>query len=147
MQKVMLIGRLGNDPEKKMIETRKGKASVTTFRLASNIYVKGERETLWWGVSVWGSDCASLLAVVKKGSQVMVYGDLQTPRIYQSSTGENQVSLYVTARDISFVGGTGGSNTVESESSGGEALAVAGHSGQGASGLSSSSLDDDEIPF
>lgn len=154
MQKVMLIGRLGNDPEKKMVETKGGNVPVTTFSLASNFHLKGEQKTLWWRISVWGTERTTQLSFMKKGTQVMIYGDLQQPRIYQSASGENRIALDVTARDISFVGSSGGqSGEASGEASGGNSeggsvfAPISGQSGQNTEALSASSLDDDEVPF
>ena len=80
INKVILIGRLGKDPEMRF--TPSGKA-VTNFTLATNenwTDQSGERQerTEWHRIVTWGKlaeNCAKLLS---KGKQVYVEGRLQT---------------------------------------------------------------------
>lgn len=80
LNKVMLIGRLGQDPEKKV--TSSGK-SVTSVSLASSSYYKDEmgnkqESTEWHRLVFWGNLADNLLQYTKKGSLLYVEGRLQT---------------------------------------------------------------------
>ena len=70
LNKVMLIGRLGQDPEKKI--TSSGK-SVISVSLASSSYYKDEmgnkqESTEWHRLVFWGNLADNLLQYTKKGS-------------------------------------------------------------------------------
>lgn len=97
MNFIWLAGYLGNDPEENF--TPNGQ-KVHSFRLAVRAYRKGEEETLWYRITIWGDH--RLLPYIKKGSAVIVGGDLRKPRIYQDREGRPQVSLEVTAEVLRF---------------------------------------------
>lgn len=99
MNHITIAGRLGNDPEARF--TSSGQ-KVTTFRVASNSKKSGKDETIWWRITVWGEQFDKMISYLKKGSAVIVHGDLAKPEIYQSRDGSSQVSLNVTASSLSF---------------------------------------------
>ena len=78
LNKVMIIGRLGKDPE--MRYTPSGQA-VTSFSVATNRqYTTGNgeqvKETIWFRVSTWGKTAEVCNQYVKKGSKVLIEGRL-----------------------------------------------------------------------
>ena len=80
LNKVMLIGRLGNNPEKKI--TTSGK-SVVSVSLASSSFYKDEmgnkqENTEWHRLVFWGNLADNLCQYTKKGSLLYVEGRLQT---------------------------------------------------------------------
>lgn len=75
MNKVILSGHLGRDPEFKT--TPNGK-EVATFPLASNDYVNGERKTEWHRVVLLGGVVQVARQYIKKGSEISVEGRNQT---------------------------------------------------------------------
>lgn len=99
MNHLMLAGRLGADPEVRY--TSDGK-KITTMRLAVNSRRKGQDVTMWWRVTVWDDQFDRMMQYLKKGSAVMVFGDMQKPEIYNDREGKPQASLEMTARHISF---------------------------------------------
>ena len=99
MNFVFIAGRLGADPETRF--TPSGK-KVTTLRVATSLKKKGEEKTIWWKVTVWGEQFDALMSYLKKGSAVMIQGELQEPYIYADREGKNQCSLEVVATNISF---------------------------------------------
>lgn len=113
--KIIMLGNIGGDAE--MRYTPSGKA-VANFSLAISKRGKdasGSKTevTTWFRVAVWDKTAENLSQYLLKGQQVLVEGELEAPRIYQDrKSGENRVSLEVTARDIRLVGkrteGSGG---------------------------------------
>jgi single-strand DNA-binding protein len=107
LNKVIIIGNLGSDPE--MRYTPSGDA-VTSFNVASNRkYTTGEgeiiEETEWFKVSAWGKRAENCNEYLSKGRQVYVEGRLSTDS-YQGRDGAMRFSLNVNANDVVFLGGT-----------------------------------------
>jgi len=106
LNKIMLIGNVGSDPE--MRYTPNGKA-VTSFRMATNhryIGADGERkeETEWFRVNVWGRQAESCNQFLSKGKQVYVEGRLHTNN-WEGQDGQMRTSLEVAASRVLFLGG------------------------------------------
>ena len=104
LNKIMLIGNVGSDPE--MRYTPNGKA-VTSFRMATNYrYVgsDGERrdETEWFRVSVWGKQAESCNQFLSKGRRVYVEGRLRS-RNWEGQDGQMRTSLEVSANRVIFL--------------------------------------------
>lgn len=79
MNKVMLIGNVGNDPEVRYLE---GNSKVATFRIATNEQFldkdgKLKEVTLWHTVTVWRKMADMVEQLVRKGSQLYVEGRLR----------------------------------------------------------------------
>jgi single-strand DNA-binding protein len=105
LNKVILIGNLGGDPE--MRYTPDGKA-VTSFRMAtSNRYTtsagESREETDWFRITVWGRQAESCNQFLTKGKQVYVEGRLHA-RNWQGQDGQMRTSLEVTANRVLFLG-------------------------------------------
>ena len=109
LNKVILIGHLGADPE--MRYTPDGK-SVTSFRMATSYRytTKGEtrEETDWFRVTVWGRQAEQCNQFLKKGQQVYVEGRLHA-REWQTQDGQARTSLEVTSSNVVFLGRPSGS--------------------------------------
>lgn len=101
MNFVQIAGHLGNDPEVRF--TSSGK-KVTTLKVASRSRRgKGNEDiTIWWRVTIWGEQFDKMIPFLKKGSAVMVYGDLHKPEIFTDREGKPQISLEITAMNIEF---------------------------------------------
>ncbi len=104
LNKVILIGNIGNDPE--MRYTPNGNP-VTSFRMATNYYYttsSGERreETDWFRVTVWGKQAESCNQYLSKGRQVYVEGRLHA-RNWEGQDGQMRTSLEVTANRVLFI--------------------------------------------
>jgi single-strand DNA-binding protein len=105
INKVILIGRLGKDPEMRF--TPSGKA-VTNFTLATNenwLDQSGEKQerTEWHRIVTWGKlaeNCAKLLA---KGKQVYVEGRIQT-RSWDDKDGNKRYTTEVVANTMQMLG-------------------------------------------
>jgi len=105
LNKIMLIGNVGTDPE--MRYTPSGNP-VTSFRMAtSRRYTDsgGERreETEWFRIVVFGKQAESCNQFVTKGKQVYVEGRLCT-RNWEGQDGQKRVSVEVIANRVLFLG-------------------------------------------
>ena len=99
MQKIFLVGHLGRDPETRFTSTDK---KVTSFPLAISVFKGGEKLTVWYKISCWENTGAALLPHLKKGSCVIVTGDLLPPSTYQNKKGDIAIDMSVAANSIAF---------------------------------------------
>ena len=105
LNKVMLIGNLGRDPE--MRYTPSGKP-VTSFSMASSrswVASDGERreETEWFNVVAWGTLAEICNQHLSKGQQVYVEGRLQT-RSWEDDNGQRHFRTEVVANEMIILG-------------------------------------------
>src|SRR5690606_32610309 len=124
LNKVMLLGNLGADPE--LRQTNSGQA-VLKLRLAtSETYldrnkVRQER-TEWHQVIVWGKRAEALHKILSKGSRIFVEGGIRTSS-YEDKDGNKRYRTEIQAQNVILSGGGGqrsnNSSTDRSESSGG----------------------------
>jgi len=100
MNKVILIGRVGGEPQ---VRTTASGQQVASFRLATSDRWGGEPHTEWHTVVCWNAlaeTCASYLAT---GRLISVEGRLQTRRYTDANAIERSVTEVV-AQQISFLG-------------------------------------------
>ena len=101
VNKVMLIGRLGKDPEER--STQSG-TRVSQFNLATDEYHgDGEKTTEWHRVVAFGKTAELCNQYLQKGRLVCVDGSLRT-RSWEKSPGEKQWITEVVASKIIFLG-------------------------------------------
>lgn len=108
VNKVILLGHLGSDPE--LRNTQSGTA-VANFRMATSESYKdktGEKveKTEWHNVVTWGKLAEIVSQYVTKGRQVYVEGQLQT-RQWEDKDGQTRYTTEVVAREVVMVGGRG----------------------------------------
>ncbi len=110
INKIILVGRLGNDPVK--YSTKTGLA-VAHFTVATAQWSKSkeEEETQWHRIVAWGKQGENCVQYLKKGQSVFVEGVLKS-RKFEGKDGVERTSFEVHADQVSFLGG--GSRTVES---------------------------------
>ena len=103
MNKAMLIGRLGQDPELK--HTTSGTA-VCNFSVATDSSYKQndswEEKTEWHRVVVFGSLAETVTKYLSKGSTCFVEGRLQT-RKYQDRDGNERSTTEIVAQTVKFM--------------------------------------------
>ena len=105
LNKVMIIGHLGRDPE--MRYTPSGKP-VTTFTVATSRTwnsTDGERhtETEWFNIVTWGNLAEICKQYLTKGQQVYVEGRLQTRR-WEDSERAKHTSIEIVANEMMILG-------------------------------------------
>lgn len=96
---VQIAGRLGKDAETRF--TPSGQ-KVTTMTIATNVRKGGKEETVWWRVTIWGDRFDKLMPYFKKGTGLIVVGEMGKPEIWTDKEGRPQVSLEITAEIIRF---------------------------------------------
>jgi single-strand DNA-binding protein len=105
MNKVILVGNLGADPELRQFEN----SSALKFRLATtkvwNDRLSGDKRerTDWHNVVVWGKRASGLHGILRKGAKVMVEGRLET-HSYDDDKGNTKYFTEVNASDIILTG-------------------------------------------
>ena len=107
LNKVMVIGNLGADPE--MRYTPNGSA-VTDFRIASSRRYttrdgEARDETEWFRVVTWNKLAEICSQYLSKGRQVYVEGRLRT-RSWEGKDGVTRYTTEVIAQEVKFLGGT-----------------------------------------
>lgn len=100
VNKVILLGRLGNDPEVR--QTQSG-TTVATLSLATNEVFKEDTQTEWHRVVVFGKGADVIQKYCKKGDQLYVEGRIRTNK-WQDSSGENRYSTEIIANNFQFIG-------------------------------------------
>lgn len=99
MNQITIAGHLGADPEVRF--TSSGK-KVTTLRVAARARRGSKDETIWWRVTIWGEQFDKMIPHFKKGSPIIVFGELDKPEIFTDREGRPGVSMNITALNISF---------------------------------------------
>ena len=100
MNFVFIAGHLGKDPETRF--TADG-TKVTTLVVATHSKKSGKEDTIWWRVTVWGDRFDKMMTYFKKGSAIMVKGELFKPETYVDKNGVVQIgSLEVRADSLHF---------------------------------------------
>ena len=100
MNQITVAGHLGADPEVRF--TSSGQ-KVTTLRVAARVRrgSKGD-DTIWWRITIWGEQFDKMIPYFKKGSPIIVFGELNKPEIFTDRDGRPQVSMNITAQNLLF---------------------------------------------
>ncbi len=161
VNKVILIGHLGKDPELRF--TSGTQTAVSSFSLATNERKKDPsgnwvESTEWHNVVVFGKTAETCAQYLKKGRQAYIEGRIQT-RKWQDKEGRDRYTTEVVANTVQFLGGGAGRSEGQSmnvetiQTSAGNDLinslpsADQLSAGAGASTGASASFEDDDIPF
>jgi single-strand DNA-binding protein len=106
INKVILVGNLGKDPEVRHLE---GGVSVANFTLATNEYYKDKQgtrveRTEWHNIAAWRGLAEMADKYLKKGQQVYVEGKIRT-RQYQDKDNQTRYITEIIAEEITMLGG------------------------------------------
>ena len=110
VNKVILLGRLGNDPEMKTLPT--GNAVCNLSVATSEKWMKDgkkQEKTEWHRVVSFGKQAETLNQYLSKGSEVYIEGKLQT-RSWEDNSGVKRYSTEIVMSSFSFVGGNAQKN-------------------------------------
>ena len=110
LNKVMLIGRLGRDPETRYTSGGQG---VCNFTLATDESYKdraGERQkkTTWHNIVVWGKQAEIAQQYLKKGSLVYLEGKIQT-RQWDDKEGQKRTTFEIVSSTFTMLDSKGSS--------------------------------------
>ncbi len=147
VNKVILVGRLGADPE---VRTLEGGTKVASIRLATTERYKDkngnqQESTEWHNVVLWRGLADITEKYLKKGDQLYVEGRIKT-RKWTDQNGQDRYTTDIVANEMTMLGGAGGGSG--SSSGGGQAQTSAPQRNQ-VNEPPASSLDeiDDDLPF
>lgn len=154
MNQSTIAGHLGADPEVRF--TSSGQ-KVTTLRVAARVRRGNKDETIWWKVTVWGEQFDKMIVHFKKGSPIVVVGEMNKPEIFTDREGRPQVSMSMTALNLLFspFGRPDGAQHDNSQASSASSPAEPAYAAAGAAtepfaygqGKGASTFSEDEVPF
>lgn len=107
LNKVLLIGNVGDDPNIKNLD---GGVKVATLRLATNEYYKDSKHTEWHTVIAWRGLADVAEKYIKKGTLVYVEGKIRR-RKFTDKDGNERYSFEIQADVIRMLGRSGSTET------------------------------------
>jgi single-strand DNA-binding protein len=127
VNKVILVGNLGADPELKYTPSNRAvcNLSVATNEVWKDKSGQKQEKTEWHRVNVWGEQAEACSKYLTKGRMVYVEGRLQT-RSWDDKEGKKRYSTEVVADRVVFLGG-GGAGAENGGSGGGRRSGGARH--------------------
>jgi single-strand DNA-binding protein len=161
VNKVILVGRLGRDPETRFTG---GGQAVANFSVATDETYKdknGERQkrTEWHKIVVWGKQAEIAQQYLKKGSLIFIEGRIQS-REWQDKEGQKRTSFEIVASNFRMLGGRGdgapgggggasrgGGASHDDFEGGGGGHEDFGGGGAPSGGSSGPEISDEDIPF
>lgn len=154
VNKAILIGRLGDDPELRYTQsgTPVANMSIATNRNWTDDRGQKQERTEWHKVAVFGRQAETCNEYLSKGRQVYIEGRIQT-REWEDKSGNKRYTTEIVASTVQFLSGGGGGGgggyqepppytDADVGASGG-----GGGGGGGSEGGFDQSFDDDDIPF
>jgi len=146
INKVIIVGNLGNDPETRYMPSG---SAVTNLTVATNESWKdkatGEQKdrTEWHKVAMFNRLAEVAAEYLRKGSQVYIEGKLRT-RKWQDKSGQDRWTTEIVADEMQMLGGRGGAG-----GGGGSAPMSSGQDSSAPSAPPQAGPDDfdDDIPF
>lgn len=149
LNKVMLIGNLGRDPEMRALPSGEQVAnfSIATTRKWKDRSGQKQEETEWHNIAVFGRTAEACGQYLTKGKKVYVEGRIRTRSWDDKTTGEKKYRTEVVAESVQFLSpseGGGGQRRDEDRGYGGGYSAP---SSGGYAGGGGPPDDDDDIPF
>ena len=143
VNKVILVGNLGKDPEVRFTNTGSAVAnfSMATSEVWNDREGKRQERTEWHNIVVWGKQAEHCGQYLAKGRQIYVEGSIRT-RSYDDKSGNKRYVTEVVAQRVQFLGGGGGTRLAPQAEGGGQAddTSMGGMPGGQPPG-------DDDIPF
>ena len=153
INKVILIGNLGADPETRAMPSG---SQVANLRIATSESwrdkTSGEQQerTEWHRVALFGRLAEIAAEYLRKGSQVYIEGSLRT-RKWQDKQGNERYSTEIIGNEMQMLGGRGGAGAggAPGASAPGRSAepSYAEESGGGSAGSGRGEDFDDDIPF
>jgi single-strand DNA-binding protein len=154
VNKVILIGNLGRDPE---VRYTSGGQAVASLRIATSRSwtdkASGQKkeETEWHDVEVWGKQAEQCGEYLSKGRQVYVEGRLKTDKWQDKQSGQDRYKVKVVAESVRFLS-SGGARGTGAGAPGGRPVPADGDAphfdeGPGEFSGGGSGPSNDDIPF
>lgn len=107
MNKVILIGNIGQDPETKILDG--STTSLTKFTLATNKRWKDKdgkkkEETQWHNIVAWNKLSEIIDKYCKKGDKIMIEGELKTRTYTPEGSDEKKYFVEIVANNMEMLG-------------------------------------------
>ncbi len=108
LNKVMLIGNVGRDPEVRYLDGQSGNAKVATFTLATTERYRDRNNELrenteWHNIVAWRGNADVCEKYVRKGTQLYIEGRLRT-RSWDDQTGNKRYTTEIIADNLQLLG-------------------------------------------
>ena len=150
VNKVFLLGNVGKDPE---IRSTAGGMSVASFSLATAERTKGQDgqwtdKTEWHNIVCFQRTAEVVRDYVKKGSQLLIEGKIQTRSWDDKASGEKKYKTEILCNELTLLGGKGGAEGGGSSSySKPAATSYDQRQPAGTPDYGDAGITDDDIPF
>ena len=108
LNKVMLIGNVGRDPEVRYLDGNSGNAKVATFTLATTERYRdrnGEtrENTEWHNIVAWRGNADVAERFIRKGTQLFIEGRIRT-RSWDDQSGNKRYTTEIIADNLQLLG-------------------------------------------
>ena len=108
LNKVMLIGNVGRDPEVRYLDGNSGNAKVATFTLATTERYRDRNgdtreNTEWHNIVAWRNNADVAERFVKKGTQLFIEGRIRT-RSWDDQNGNKRYTTEIIADNLQLLG-------------------------------------------
>ena len=157
VNKVILIGNLGKDPEVRYMPSGGAVANITVATTDSwkDKQTGEKKESTEWHSVVFFNRLAEIAGeYLKKGSKVYIEGSLKTEKYQDKATGADRYTTKIIANEMQMLDGKGGGNADYSAAQGSSAAPSGGsqqrsNESKGSSGAQENKFEDfdDDIPF
>jgi single-strand DNA-binding protein len=148
INKVILVGNLGRDPEVRTTPSGQpvAKFSVATTRRWKDRDGNRQEATEWHNITCWGRQAEVAGQYLTKGRQIYVEGRLQTDSWEDRETGKKMYRTEIICENFQMLGqrGDSGGSAGGGAEEGGSSYGQGGGKGGGAA---AGGADDDDIPF
>ena len=117
VNKVILIGNLGKDPEMRYLQggTAICNISIATTRQWKDKNGEQQKETEWHKVVAFGRTAEICGEYLKKGSQVYIEGRLQTRKWQDKETGADRYSTEIVCETMKMLGASNGERSLNAK--------------------------------
>ncbi|MFN7957086.1 MAG: single-stranded DNA-binding protein [Holophagaceae bacterium] len=148
LNKVLLIGNLGRDPELKSTPSGQTVArfSVATTETWKNQSGEKQSKTEWHNIVVWGKQAEIAEKYLRKGKQVMIEGRIQY-REYTDQAGVKKTACDIRCDNFVMLGRMEEGGGGRSDFGRGGAQDFEDHGAPSPAGSGGGSFPDDDIPF
>jgi len=149
INKVILIGNLGNDPEVRYTASGSAVANVSLATSESwRDKESGEQQerTEWHRIVFFGRLAEIVAEYLRKGSQIYIEGRLQT-RKWQDKEGNDKYTTEIVANEMQMLGSRGGGGGADAGAAGGSTRGSASREERAPAKNKDDDFVDDDIPF
>ena len=144
VNKVILVGNLGKDPEVRFTPSGRAvaKFSIATTESWMDQESGRQERTEWHNIVVWGKQAESCGQYLAKGRQVFIEGAIRS-RSYDDKEGNKRYITEIIAQRVQFLGGGGGGRGASAEGGSGGGAAAGGNFDEFGGGQ----IPEDDVPF